>query len=232
VSGHRVTSGSNPSYNLSRFCSFHPYNPQPPPPCPSAPRRRSPEPSTAPRRRSPKLAATSVPPPSPAALSRTRRLLHSARAAAACCAATAAPRHSRHRRKASLLLLPETVHVLRPVPAIAFILDLRPSRVALTLGFILQCRFRSSSKHPSRDVFAPRLLRTSLIFVLGFVEILFSLTLIDFCFGESALVRCVGKSCDLGHLISSPLSRQSEVAIMFRFTSYLICLLSLGFRTF
>jgi hypothetical protein len=139
-----------------------------------------------------------TPPPGPTAspLSRATRFLHSAQAAAALCAATTAPR--RHRREA-LLWLPETILDLRLVPATVLILDLHPSRVALTLGFAPPCRVRSSSNRPSRDVFAPRLFCTSLIFVLGFVEILFSLTLIDLCFGESALVRCVRKSRDLGH---------------------------------
>jgi hypothetical protein len=50
--------------------------------------------------------------------------------------------------------------------------------------------------------------------------------LIDSCFGKSVLVRCFGKSRDLGHLISSPFSRRSEVAITFRFTSYLILSIS------
>jgi hypothetical protein len=144
MSGHRVSSGSNPSYNLSRSFIFRPVHLQPPPSCPSAPRRCSPEHhrTAAHRRFPPCLRHRPAPAASP--LSRATRFLHSARAAAALCAATAAPRRLRHHHREALLRLPETI------------LDLRPSRVAPTLGFAPPCRVRSSSNRPSRDVFAPR----------------------------------------------------------------------------
>jgi hypothetical protein len=197
---------------------------QPPPPCPSAPRRRSPE-----HRRT--TAHRSFPPclrHRPA----LRPLLSRARPVSSTeptqpPLSTPPPPRRRHRREA-LLRLPETFFDLRPVSAIVLILDLRPSRVALTLGFAPPCHVRSSSNRPSRDVFAPRLFRTSLIFVLGFVEILFFVSPNRLMFRRIS-ARPVRREVSRP---KSPFSRRSEVAIEFRFTSYLICLLPLGFRTF